>query len=570
LRFFSIRLLAQALLLVGSGFVLTLLVLPAEENLWKDARLVAANAIPIIVLLFLVIAICGRLFVGMGMVALMLAALRYIHDSKIEILEIPLLSGDAQLVGQLFVSPDMVLEYLSGPVIAGAFCLILIVCIVFFYEAPVARTRHRFIALAILVVALLPFRSALAVHYTDLPRKPWGTDPALDTLGLAAHLIQDFLLMRDLYTPEADAEVISATKLEYVLPERVVSSVKPDVIFWLSESFFDTRIFKDVQTCDQTPFFCELARKNISGSISVPTFAGQTIRTEFELLTGVPMATVEKHHFPYMSLTNVPVNSIAWELRDQGYDTVAVHNHKRRFWRRPVALNNLGFQRWIGVEGMESAHRVGNYHADAVLTDYVIDLLEEPSAGKPQLVFAISMQAHGPYGKQPRLPNKQVAAIKVPEQLRAKNVRILQEYYFHLNSADNELRRLAAYVESRERPTMVLFFGDHLPGLAGVYGDLKFDNKLGPKKQNTPYVIFSNFPLQDSAPDNLDIATWQLAALTMKTGGILGDGAFAWFDVLYDELAWSPASTAECTIAACGSLLQFQYQQLAGPKHMHQ
>ena len=371
--------------------------------------------------------------------------------------------------------------------------------------------------------------------------------------------------MGDLDTPEADHEIVDAARSQFRLPKTPDSGVNPDVVFWLSESFFDPRIFREIQSCQHTPTFCQLAADNISGSIAVPTFGGQTIRTEFELLTGVPMSTVEKHHFPYMSLTNVPVNSVAWELRTQGYETVALHNHMRGFWRRPVALKNLGFQRWIGVEDMEAARRVGNYHADDVLTDSVVEVLEQSAGDVPQLVFAISMQAHGPYGKQPRLPNEQVASIAVPAQLRAENIRVLQEYLFHLNAADIELQRLAEYVQSRDRPTMVLFFGDHLPGLGGVYRDLVFENERGPKEQKTPYVIFSNFPLQEIAKEHSELAVWQLSALTLRAGGLLGSGAFAWFDLLYGELGWPAATTAECATAACNTLLQFQYRQLAGP-----
>ena len=74
-----------------------------------------------------------------------------------------------------------------------------------------------------------------------------------------------------------------------------------------------------------------------------------------------------------MSLTNTPVNSIAWESQAQGYNTTAMHNHNRKFWRRPVALKNLGFQHWIGVEDFKTKKRVGNWHADSMLTDAVIN-----------------------------------------------------------------------------------------------------------------------------------------------------------------------------------------------------
>lgn len=129
-----------------------------------------------------------------------------------------------------------------------------------------------------------------------------------------------------------------------------------------------------------------------------------------------------------------------------------------------------------------------------------------------------------------------------------------------------ELQRLSAYIKSRERPTLVLYFGDHLPGLGHVYQDLEFDNGLGARQQKTPFLLFSNYPLHITSEPTLDIAAWQLATLTLKVADLLGDGAFAWFDALYEQQKWSQETAEECQTTVCDALLQFQYQQLAGPK----
>ena len=509
--------------------------------------------------------ICGRVFSSLGVVALLTAGIRYLHNQKIAVLEIPLTVNDALLSGQILTSPDLVLKYLGWPTIFGICLFILVVLVIFFKETPIARLRYR-LGLLVALSAVFMLRLPLSQSYLELPRSPWEPDPSLRKVGIVAYLIRDHLRTSTLTAPVANTETLAATRALYTLPSRVSDPMQsPDIVLWLSESFFDPRILQEIDSCEQTPVFCNLARANTSGSFSVPTYAGRTIRTEFEILTGVPMAVVSEHEYPYMSLTNTPVNSIAWELQAQGYNTTAIHNHSRKFWRRPVAMKNLGFQRWIGIEDFKTRKKVGNWHADSTLTDAVINLLEEPESKAPQFIFAISMQAHGPYGNQSNLPENQVQAITVPDKLEPRNISTLQQFFFHLRSADTQLERISDYVHSRKRPTLVMFFGDHLPGMPGVYKDLGFDNGKGPAQQQTPYLLLANHAMDKPENPLENLAAWQLPTLLLKAGNLLGNEAFAWFNLLYEQMNWSRDVIVECQTSTCDALLQFQLQQLSGP-----
>jgi phosphoglycerol transferase MdoB-like AlkP superfamily enzyme len=559
------RLLAHLLLMLSGSLLLTLLVLPPNKVLWINHTLILTNLLPILIVMLAIYSVCGRVFTSLGIVALLTVGIRYLHDQKIAVLEIPLTIHDASLSGQTLTSPDLVLKYLGWPTIFGICLFILIMLVMFFKETPIARLRYR-LGLLVALSAVFMLRLPLRQSYLELPRSPWELDPSLKKVGIVAYLIRGYLRTSTLKTPVANTETLAATRTLYTLPARESDPMQyPDIVLWLSESFFDPRILQEIDSCEQTPVFCNLAQVNTSGSFTVPTYAGGTIRTEFEILTGVPMAVVTEHEYPYMSLTNTPVNSIAWELQAQGYNTTAIHNHNRSFWRRPVAMKNLGFQRWIGVEDFKTKKKVGNWHADSMLTDAVINLLEEPESNAPQFIFAISMQAHGPYGNQSNLPHNQVQAITVPDKLKPQNVSTLQQFFFHLRSADTELQRISNYIHSRKRPTLVLFFGDHLPGMSGVYKDLGFNNGKGPAQQQTPYLLFANYAMDklDNPPENL--AAWQLPTLLLREGNLLGDGAFAWFNLLYEQLNWSRDTIVDCQTSSCDALLQFQLQQLSDP-----
>jgi len=559
------RLLVHSLLMLGGSLLLTIVVLPPVKVLWTNPTLVLTNLLPILLMVLVIYSIFGRVFSALGFVALLTIGIRYLHDEKIAVLEIPLTVSDALLSGQMLVSPGLVFEYMGWPIVIGICLSILIIMVVFYKEAPVARIRYRLVLLVILLT-LFPLLPSISQKYIELPQAPWEPDPSLRTVGIVAYLLQDYLLTMSLETPVANVETLTATRALYTLPPSgPAPKQRPDIVLWLGESFFDTRILQDIDTCDQTPVFCALALTNTSGSLKVPAYGGQTIRTEFEVLTGMPMAVVAKHEYPYMSLTNAPVNSIAWELQGQGYTTTAIHNHQRAFWRRPMAMKNLGFQRWIGVEEFKVKKRTGIYHADSMLTDAVIKLLEEPEQNVPQLIFAISMQAHGPHGSQANLPNAQVEAIAVPDKLKPQHHSMLQQFFYHLSSADTELERISTYIKSRERPTIVMFFGDHLPGLKRVFEDLEFENGLGPRQQKTPFLLLANYTLDNLDIPTRDLAAWQLPTLLLKAGNLLEDGAFAWFNLLYDQVDWSSETTLECKTTNCDALLQFQFQQLAGP-----
>ena len=559
------RFLVHLLLMLCGSLLLTLLVLPPNEVLWTNPTLVLSNMLPILIVMLAIYSVCGRVFSTLGIVSLLTVGIRYLHNQKLAVLEIPLTINDALLSSQVLASPGLVLSYLGWPTIFGICIFVLLMLAVFFKETTVVRGRYRLGLLAALSIVLM-LSSPLSQSYLELPQSPWEPDPSLRKVGIVAYLIQDYLRTSELQVPVANRETLAATKARFTLPAPGSNPQQhPDIILWLSESFFDPRILQGIDSCGQIPTFCALSQVNTNGSFTVPTFGGRTIRTEFEILTGVPMALVSEHEYPYMSLTNTPVNSIAWELQAQGYNTTAIHNHNRRFWRRPVAMKNLGFQRWIGVEDFKTKKKVGKWHADSMLTDAVINLLEEPQSNSPQLIFAISMQAHGPHGNQSNLPKNQVDAIVVPDKIKPQNVSSLQQFFFHLRSADTELQRFSSYIHTRKRPTLVLFFGDHLPGLSGVYNDLGFDNGLGPGQQQTPFLLFANYAMDKPDNPSENLAAWQLPTLLLKAANLLGNEAFAWFNLLYEQMNWSRDAIVECQTSTCDALLQFQLQQLSGP-----
>jgi hypothetical protein len=69
-----------------------------------------------------------------------------------------------------------------------------------------------------------------------------------------------------------------------------------------SESLFDPGRLAGMHY-EAMPRLRDAMARAWSGNLYVPTFAGGTIRTEFEVLTGLPLAAFPGVRYPYLQLT---------------------------------------------------------------------------------------------------------------------------------------------------------------------------------------------------------------------------------------------------------------------------
>ena len=97
--------------------------------------------------------------------------------------------------------------------------------------------------------------------------------------------------------------------------------------------------------------------------------------------------------------------------------------------------------------------------------------------------------------------------------------------------ADKQLGRLADFVESRDTPTIIVFFGDHLP-ILGLHTDMIFEQLSWISNQagylwdlhdrtrifQTPYLVWANYDLGQE--DWGALSTYMLAARVAEASGI--------------------------------------------------
>ena len=298
-----------------------------------------------------------------------------------------------------------------------------------------------------------------------------------------------------------------------------------DVIIVLSESFFDVRILPGVEfSTNPLPNFDEIiTRPNaFSGLVYTTALNGGTIRPEFDILTGLTTDYLPSGSIPYEFLRG-PMATHVSNYRDAGYRTIALHPFTERFYMRHIAYPLLGFDNFLGYEQLgaifdfEYAH-TGNVADISFLNAMKYYLDAAPIEDEPIFMFAITMQNHQPF---PPVPAEDIRIHVTSDALSEGVLRTVTSFTNGLADADTMLGMLVDYIDARERPTIMLFFGDHLPNLGGQLaaftqtGLLTSGQLHTPEARmimySTPFIIYANRELAPILP-NLDnhISTYYL------------------------------------------------------------
>jgi hypothetical protein len=170
--------------------------------------------------------------------------------------------------------------------------------------------------------------------------------------------------------------------------------------------------------------------------------------------------------------------------------------------------------------------------ADRAMTDEIMRQLKD--SGPPQFLFAISIEAHGPYDVPPADAAAR-DAIPVPPGIADKDKRELQTYLYHAEHADAELGRLARLLAGRDRPTLLLFYGDHLPALTNSFNVTGFVD--GGDMLSEPGVWLLLDPRNPGPPRRESLASWMLPGKLLEAAGVHGDPYFALTQVLAPQLS---------------------------------
>ena len=265
----------------------------------------------------------------------------------------------------------------------------------------------------------------------------------------------------------------------------------PNVIFIMSESFSDFRVFDSLDIdSDIYSGFDSVGSEGYVGSCVVPTFGGYTTRTEFELLTGLPTYAINTPSVPQNLLKKQDIiDTIPSYFKSLGYSTSYIHPFSKTFYDRDTLYTEYGFDELYFDDSMTvKTENFRRYISDESVFNQIKSVLQ--SNESPSYIFATTMQNHQPYYYE-----------------TAEGADQLSYYLAGIKETSNQLREFTNWLKDFDEDVLLVFVGDHFPFFTpddDVYDRLGVSDDNAELIYNQKYILWNNY---DSTIFNKDIDT---------------------------------------------------------------
>jgi len=285
------------------------------------------------------------------------------------------------------------------------------------------------------------------------------------------------------YTKKAMAKIDKDGELNQTATSRS-SDELPNIIVVQLESYFDVANAEFFTTSeDACPNLHNLYQNYSNGYFKVPSVGAGTANTEFEVLTGMNLRYFGPGEYPYKTYSKKhPTESAATALASLGYGTHALHDNTGNFYSRANVFDTFTSKEFMNV--LQTTEN--GWAKDEILTHHIMEAMD--TTKQEDFVFTVSVQGHGNYPETQVIENPK---IKV-EGIEDEALKNKWEYYVNqVYEMDQFVGDLIKAVEERNEPSVVVFYGDHLPTMG-----LKAEDLKSRYLYNTNYVIWDNIGLQ--------------------------------------------------------------------------
>jgi phosphoglycerol transferase MdoB-like AlkP superfamily enzyme len=466
------------------------------------------------VIVLLVLALTGRLWVSLGIVTALTALVGAVNATKLELRNDPVYPSDVTFLRQ----PGFLFEMVStSKLVLGAVGLVALVVLAALFGWLVAkllpnlgRTLSRRGQLALRVVRVVAVITCLVLLHLannfNEPDNPWRA--AFDATGLRwrdwdqriNYQRNGFvagMLFNTHITAMSEPSGYSRAAVEKIAEKyaaqaaalnknRAGSLAKTNVVTILSESFSNPNWLKTVKfSPDPIPRTTALMKQTMSGKLLTPGYGSGTANVEFEVLTGQSKSQLRpqvatayeqmvQHHKTFPS-------AVDWFLA-HGHTPIAIHPFSPRMYARPEVYQAFGFKKFITKDEMTSKARGGGrFIDDEAAFDEVLTQIK--SHQTPLLAHLVTMQNHMPYGGQYDDP---IPPTGLPGNFSA----LAGQYGRGIERTDRELAAFLDKLKQQPEPTAVVFYGDHLP--PQVYPESLVKREGLRTTHETPFIIWSN------------------------------------------------------------------------------
>lgn len=336
-----------------------------------------------------------------------------------------------------------------------------------------------------------------------------SVDEYTNEYGFFQGIILTSLVKKDLVSPDYSSKYVSKLLSSY--DDVTVSGKwgKANVVFILSEAFSDLENISEITFNE--PLMQEITNYKKDNDkmvfdLLVPAYGGSSVNTEFEILTGASLTFWAPGFIPYNQYYSDSIGknapNIIKEFNDNGYTTMYLtpwgedsYNSKRNY-------KLFGADKTIYGSKLKGSNK-GQFYSDKSLMKDIYNQLKNTKEGEYKFIMTASGQNHFPYTEDKY--EKYDISVKNTEYSK-KSTNMLKSYAQGVYDASKELNNLYKMIQDLDTPTIIVFFGDHLPYIIDDDGvepyisakyfntENKYVNDM--RKHTTKAVILSNYDIE--------------------------------------------------------------------------
>lgn len=312
------------------------------------------------------------------------------------------------------------------------------------------------------------------------------------------------------------------------------SKESPNIIVIMNEAMADYRNIGDFNSSENCFAFWDSIKKNaVKGKLQVPAFAGGTANTEYEFLTGNSLSYFDGNGVPYTMLRDRLHTSIARTLKEQGYDTIAMHPNAKENYNRNIIYPNLGFEEFLTIEDLfQDAPKLRGMVSDYGDYSKMLEWIRDRDSANPYFIFNITMQNHSGYQSNILPVSIYTEDFDYPD---------VNEYLTLLGETDQALEYLIGELEKTDEKTVVVIFGDHYPAINQDFAQKLYGNTKEERTREqiwdsyeVPLLIWANYEIEEQ--EDLVISANYLGSYLLDFLGLKKSGYQRFLLDLYQEI----------------------------------
>jgi len=248
---------------------------------------------------------------------------------------------------------------------------------------------------------------------------------------------------------------------------------KPNIVMIFSESFWNIDDMKEVRFDKPVASnFEQLKQKGILVDMISPSYGGISSNVEYEILTGSSIKFFSSGYIPYMQLyiddKYKKAPSVIQELKRNGYKT-----HITSTWESSL-FNCKSVYEYFDVdvqeykEDLKDSYKKGGRISDAYVAERLIRELKEKPKDEKLFTMILTAQAHMPFNYD-KYEDYDISIVD--SRLNQEEKDTILSYAQGVYDADKQLKEVYDFIQTYEEPTILIFYGDHLPYLKTEKGE---------------------------------------------------------------------------------------------------